>query len=296
MFRTLTLALILFACPLSAENITVETYRGPVEVQISPEKIAVFDIAALDSLAALGIKPDGVVSPTYVDYLDAATDDALTIGNLFEPDYEALAAMAPDLIIAGGRSYDAVPDLAKVAPTIDMTIWEDVVGQGLDRLAAFGRIFGKEAEAAALTATFNAKLAKTRSVLEGQGKALIVMAVGPKVSAYGAGSRFGWLHTSLDLPEAVVGVEAATHGEAISFEFIRDANPDILLVIDRMAAIGQDGVRAQTTLDNALVHETNAWKSGKVIYLDSAPLYIAGGGIQSMSLMLDQIAAAVSGD
>ncbi len=87
-------------------------------------------------------------------------------------------------------------------------------------------------------------------------------------------------------------MEQATHGEAISFEFIRDANPDILIVVDRLAAIGRDGERAQTTLDNALVHETTAWKTGKVIYLNSAPLYIASGGIQSMTMTLDEITTA----
>jgi len=89
-------------------------------------------------------------------------------------------------------------------------------------------------------------------------------------------------------------LQKANHGEAVSFEFIRDANPDILLVIDRMAAIGQEGEGAQATLDNALVHETTAWKTGQVVFLSSAPIYIAGGGIQSMNLTLDEINAAVS--
>eukprot|EP00581_Thalassiosira_minuscula_P020469 CAMPEP_0184439166 /NCGR_PEP_ID=MMETSP0738-20130409/695511_1 /TAXON_ID=385413 /ORGANISM="Thalassiosira miniscula, Strain CCMP1093" /LENGTH=40 /DNA_ID= /DNA_START= /DNA_END= /DNA_ORIENTATION= len=40
-----------------------------------------------------------------------------------------------------------------------MTIWEDTVGQGLDRLAAYGTIFDKEAEADALKAAFMDKLA-----------------------------------------------------------------------------------------------------------------------------------------
>lgn len=162
-------------------------------------------------------------------------------------------------------------------------------------MEAYGKIFGKEAEAAVLIDAFSAKLEAARTVLADQGgRALIVMTNGPKVSAYGAGGRFAWLHTALDLPEAVEGVDQSTHGEAISFEFIRAANPpDILIVVDRQAAIGGgEGEPAAATLDNALVHETAAWKTGRVIYLDSAPpFYIAGGGIQSMSHTLDQITA-----
>lgn len=102
------------------------------------------------------------------------------------------------------------------------------------------------------------------------------------------------MHTAIELPEAVADVEKATHGEAISFEFIRDADPDVLIVIDRLSAIGREGEAAAATLDNALVQETNAWKNGKVIYLDSAPIYIAGGGIQSLMGTLDQLISGFS--
>lgn len=289
MLRALLLSLALVASPALADSVTIETYRGLQDVTQNPERVVVLDIAALDTLDALGVDVAGVVNALYVPYLSAG--DAEVVGTLFEPDYEALAAMAPDLIIAGGRSQEAVPDLVKLAPTIDMTIWEDTLGQGLARLDAYGKIFGKEAEATALATALNTKLAQAKQSVAGQGGALILMTNGPKVSAYGAGGRFGWMHRALDLSEAVDEVEQATHGEAISFEFIKEANPDILIVIDRLAAIGRDSTGAQATLDNALVNETNAWQNGRVVYLDSAATYIANGGIQSINLFLDQIVA-----
>ncbi len=295
MLKSLALSLSVMATLAQAETVSVETYTGIVDVPLAPEKIAVFDVAALDTLAALDVSPDGVVGPIYVTYLDEAKAGAASVGSLFEPDFEAVAAMAPDLIIAGGRSAKVAPDLAKIAPTVDMTIWEDTIGQGLARLDAYGKIFGKEAEAKALSEAFDAKLEATKALVADQGSAMIVMTNGPKVSAYGSGGRFGWLHTALNLSEAVPEVEKTTHGEAISFEFIRDANPDILIVVDRLAAIGREGERAAATLDNELVHQTKAWKNGSVIFLDSGPLYIAGGGIQSMTKTLDQISAAFSG-
>lgn len=294
MLRALLLSLTLLASPVFADRVTVDTYRGPQEVAQDPATVVVFDIAAMDTLDALGVDVSGIVNNLYVPYLDAP--DAQVVGTLFEPDFEALAAMAPDLIIAGGRSHKAVPDLAKLAPTIDMTIWEDTIGQGLARLDAYGRIFGKEAEAAALATALEAKLAQAKNSMAGQGGALILMTNGPKVSAYGAGGRFGWMHRALDLTEAVAEVEQATHGEAISFEFIKDANPDILIVIDRLAAIGRDSTGAKATLDNTLVRETSAWQNGRVVYLDSSATYIANGGIQSINLFLDQIIATFGND
>lgn len=294
MLRSTLFACAIAASPAFAETITVDTYTGPAEVTVNPSRTAVFDIGALDTLDALGVDVSGVVAPLFVDYVADTADGAESVGSLFEPDFEAIAAGGYDLLIAGGRSSRVVPDLAKIAPTIDMTVWEDTVGQGLERLEAYGEIFGKQDEATALRAEFDTALADAKAAVADQGNALIVMTNGPTVSAYGASGRFGWLHTALELPEAVEEVEQATHGEAISFEFIRDANPDILIVVDRAAAIGQDAEAAAATLDNALVRETSAWQSGKVMYLNSAPLYVAGGGIQSMIGTLKEVTAALS--
>ncbi|MEP5759943.1 MAG: siderophore ABC transporter substrate-binding protein [Litoreibacter sp.] len=295
MIKYLGVMCALLTAPVFAKDVQIETYSGSVAVASKPETIAVFDLAALDSLEALGIAVDGVVTPAYLSYLEDAVEGTFSVGSLFEPDFEALNALQPDLIIAGGRSSKQVPELTKFAPTVDMTIWEDTVGQGLARLHAYGEIFDKEAEANALRTEFEAKLTTLKAASADTGSALILMTNGPKVSAYGAAGRFGWLHQVLGLPETVDEVEQSTHGEAISFEFIKDANPDVLLVIDRLAAIGTEGENAKTTLDNALVRETTAWKTGNIIYLSSAPIYIAGGGIQSMNITLDELLAVFSG-
>lgn len=294
MLRTIVFSIALSATSLCADTVEIETYRGPVDIPQDIGKIAVFDLSAFDTLTALNVEVDGLVSPVYLPYLEQAAVGTTPVGSLFEPDYEAVFALQPDLIIAGGRSSQHVDELARIAPTADMTIWEDTVGQGLARLASYGALFDKAAEAGALADTFQDKLNRAKAALAGKGTALIVLTNGPKISAYGAGGRFGWLHSALDLPEAVPSVEQSTHGEAISFEFIREVNPDIILAIDRLAAVGQDGDSAQATLDNALVRETKAWKTGSVIYLSSAPIYIAGGGIQSMNVTLDEILASMS--
>ncbi|TIW39052.1 MAG: iron ABC transporter substrate-binding protein, partial [Mesorhizobium sp.] len=92
----------------------------------------------------------------------------------------------------------------------------------------------------------------------------------------------------------VEDVEAATHGEAISFEFLRDANPDWLIVLDRAAAIGSGEQNARATLDNELAAETTAWKKGQVVYMPAADFYIAAGGVQSTMRVLEAIRDAFS--
>ncbi|WP_195818670.1 siderophore ABC transporter substrate-binding protein [Roseobacter sp. MH60115] len=276
----------------TAAEVTVETATGEMTVAAPPERIVALDIAAIDTLDALDVPVAGVPAPVYVGYLQDAAAQATQVGSLFEPDFEAIANLAPDLIIAGGRSSTQVAPLSEIAPTLDMTIWgDDHIAQALARLEAYGELTGTEEKAAKLADAFADKLEKTRTSITGRGDALIVMTNGPKISAYGAGSRFGWLHRGLDLPEAAPGVDAQTHGEAISFEFIAQADPDWLIVIDRASALGQTSAAASATLDNALVAGTTAWRSGQVIHLNAANVYIAGGGIQSMMETLDRMRA-----
>ncbi|MDA5558602.1 siderophore ABC transporter substrate-binding protein [Shimia sp. MMG029] len=285
MLRAFVAALALSASVVQAAEI--ETAGGKVTVENVPAKIAVFDIAAIDTLTALEVPVAGAPEKLFVDYLSEVSASAETIGNIFEPDFEAVNALQPDLIIVGGRSSSQGQALTDFGQVIDMTIWKDTVGEGLARLEAYGELYGKQEEAAALKADFEAKLAATKAAVADQGTALVLLTNGPKISAYGSAGRFGWIHKALGLPEAVADVEQATHGEAVSFEFIKDANPDILIVIDRLAAIGRPGDAAAATLDNALVAQTNAWKNGKVVYLNAADVYVAGGGIQSMNRTLD---------
>ena len=281
-------AAALSALPASAMDIA--TARGPVAIEATPKTIAVYDVAAIDTLTRLGIRPAGLPDKLYLPELEPVKEGATVVGTLFEPDLEALSALAPDLIIVGSRSSTKADVTAKVAPTIDMTIdGDDLFDQAKQRLAAYGELFGKTAEAKAAAEELDAKLAAAKAAVAGKGKALIVMANGPKVSTYGPGSRFGWVHASLDLPAAVNEIETATHGEAVSFEFIRQANPDWLLVLDRAAAVGSNEQAAKVTLDNELVAETTAWKKGQVIYLPAPDFYIAAGGVQSLERVLTTI-------
>ncbi|NVO56740.1 siderophore ABC transporter substrate-binding protein [Rhodobacteraceae bacterium B1Z28] len=274
-----------------AETLEIDTYRGPANVSGQPGTIAVFDVAAADTINALGVPIAGTVDGLYVEYLDDVARNAVDLGTFWEPDFEGVHALAPDLIVVGSRSSDQLDNMAKIAPSIDMTIDADLVGDAMARLRDYGRIFGKSDEAAALEQAFQDRLEQAISAAQGRGDVLIVMTNGPKISAYGGGGRFGWLHKDVGLPEAAPEISAAIHGEAISFEFVRDTDPDWLIVVDRLAAIGQPGDNAKATLDNALVQQTKAWQTGQVIYLNAADIYVAGGGIQSMMRTLDRLIA-----
>ncbi|WP_095590658.1 siderophore ABC transporter substrate-binding protein [Actibacterium ureilyticum] len=287
--------IVALAATATFAEITVTTATGAVTLAAPPQTVAAYDVAAIDTMTALDIAVTGAPATLYVSYLDSVAQDAAPVGTLFEPDYEKLAILAPDLIVVGSRSSELADPLSRVAPVIDMSIaGTGILDQTRARIAAFGTLFGKEDRATALAATLDQKLGDARAAVHGKGNALIVLTNGNKISAFGEGSRFGWLHTDLGLPMAAQGLAAETHGQAISFEFIEQTDPDWLIVIDRGAAIGQEGA-AQATLDNPLVAKTRAAQSGQIVYLDAAPIYVAGGGAMSVMRTLDELTAAVGG-
>lgn len=291
--RTILATAALALSAVAAQAIEIQTATGPIEVAKTPEKIAVFDLAAIDTLDRIGVTMAGLPEKLYVAEFERLKQGSEAVGDIFEPNLEALSALAPDLIILGGRSSTKVEAVSQVAQTIDMTLYgEDLIAQAKERLSTYGALFGKEKEAKKAAAEFDAKIAGAKAAIAGKGEGLIIMTNGPKVTAYGPGSRFGWVHAALDLPAAVSDVEAANHGEAVSFEFIAKANPDWLLVLDRAAAIGSGDQAAKATLDNELVAKTTAWQKGQVIYLPSAEFYIAAGGIQSTERVLSVITEA----
>ncbi|PSJ62634.1 siderophore ABC transporter substrate-binding protein [Kumtagia ephedrae] len=284
----LVAAMVFAAVPANA--VEIDTARGPATIDGVPATVAVYDIAAIDTLLALGVVPAGIPDKLYLPELAPLAEKAEVVGTLFEPDLEALNALEPDLVIVGGRSSTKVKATAQVAPTIDMTVTgDDLLAEAKARVAAYGAVFGKTEEAEAAAAELDAAIDAVRQAAKGKGRALIVMTNGPKVTAYGPGSRFGWVHKTLGVEPAVEDVEAASHGEAVSFEFIAKANPDWLLVLDRAAAIGTGEQNARATLDNELIAGTTAWKKGQVIYLPAADFYIAAGGLQATRRVLSAI-------
>jgi len=281
--------------PLQAEELTITHAQGETKVAANPQSVLVFDYAALDTLDALGIKVTGVPGSNLPPFLSQyQSDDYLKIGSLFEPDYEAVAAANADLAIVAGRSSSAYEQLSAILPTVDLSNgWDDFTGAVKTNSKIMGEIFGKQAEIDTMIADFDNSVADFKAEAPKLGTALVVLTNGGKVTAYGPGSRFGLVFDTLGLAPAVADVEAATHGEAISFEFILEANPDWLIVIDRDAATGTASGAAEQVLDNELIHQTKAWQNKQIVYVDPVRWYIVNGGLRNMHIMVDELKSAM---
>lgn len=285
------------ATSVQASDVQLTTPSGVVSVPQHPERVLSFDISVLDTLTALDVSVVGLVDPIYIPALESLNDGTKpNIGTLFEPNFEQVFALKPDLIITGPRTMQQVDALAKIAPTVDMSPFSDDIETVVKtQTTELGALFGKQDKAAELIDQLHTSLEELRGLTAGAGKGLIVMTNGPKISVFGPGSRFGWVHETFGVEPLFEEVEAQTHGEAISFEFLHDANPDWMIIFDRTRATQSDGPIANETLDNELVAQTTAMQKGQVIYVHPADFYIATNGVRSLQDTVDQFIAAYSG-
>nr|WP_084032773.1 siderophore ABC transporter substrate-binding protein [Chelativorans sp. J32] len=302
MKHTMVLAGLAFALASAlssakAEDIVVQHAQGETTVTANPEKVLVFDLASLDTLDALGVEVDGVPTGTKPEHLAKYNSDEFAkIGTLFEPDYEAVNAAEPDLIIVGGRSAAKYSELAKLAPTIDLTIdQKNYLGSMRKNVETLARIFGKEAEAEKQLKELDDAIGDLKQASKDAGRVLVVLTTGGRMSAHGPGGRFGIIYGEFGFTPAREGLETSTHGQAISNEFIMETNPNWLFVLDRDAAIGQEGQSAAQLLDNELVGQTTAWQKEQVLYLNAPNWYLVGGGLTAMQMNVEQISKAISG-
>ena len=280
----------------AADGVSVTHAQGSTTVPATPEKVVVFDLGALATLDELGVQVIGVpVVENLPDRLAKYAGDGYTkVGSLFEPDYEKVNSLNPDLIVVAGRSSAAYPELAKIAPTVDLTVDSTrFLPSFRERTEALGTIFGKQADVKQRLDAIDASASDVKAAA-GDRTGLIVLTTGGKLSAHGAGGRFGIIHDALGVKPAADGLSTDTHGQAISAEFIAKTDPDLLYVVDRDSAIGESGKAAKQVLDNKLVNGSKAAKGDKIVYLDPFTWYLAPTALSSVEGMVKAVGDSLS--
>ncbi|MEX5298634.1 siderophore ABC transporter substrate-binding protein [Kocuria sp. CPCC 205292] len=278
----------------SAETVSVEHAQGTTDVTVDPENVITFDLGVLDSLQALdedvqGLPKSGSLPEQFSEY---RSDEYVNAGSMKEPDLEAVAAAAPDLIIISGRTADFYDQLAEIAPTVDLSLDQaDALNSFTEQSRTLGEIFGKETEVEEKLTAVEEQVAETKARTAEAGTAMFLLTNAGEVNAYGPNSRFGNIVFDLLGFESAADVQAeGTHGEAVSFEAIADANPDRIFVLDRDTAIGQSGGEAaQQVLDNELVNGTTAAQQDQITYVDSASWYLVGLGLNNFPAMIAEV-------
>lgn len=277
----------------SAENISITHTLGSTTMVKNPQRVVALDFASLETLTELGIPVIGMPKLNIPQHLLQYKDDASVadLGTLKEVDYEKLNELNPDVIFMSARLQNDYPEISKIAPAVYAEIdYKDYMNSIEKNLGIFGEIFDQKDATDKVLSDIREKINSVNEKMkDSDKKALIVLHNNGKFSAYGKGSRFGIIHDVLGVKEAVENLEVARHGQAVSNEFIQEANPDYLFIIDRSAVIDHEATNKEA-IENKLIQQTNAYKNGKIIYLNPEIWYMSGGGITSINKMIDEVA------
>jgi len=278
-----------------SKEVTFTHEYGEVTIEKNPEKVVVFDFGILDALDALGVEVAGLPQAIVPESLEKYKGSEYTnVGSLKEPDFEAIHELQPDVIFISGRQAELYDQFAEIAPTIFVDVdYANYIPSLEENFNLVAELFEKEDVLETKMEELQASIDEVnKEASASESKALILLANEGKVSAYGPGSRYGFVHDAFGFKAVDENLEVSQHGQSITFEYILEKNPDVIFVIDRSAAIGGE-VGAKETIENELVKKTNAYKNGKIIYLDAVNWYIAGNGITSTQAMTEEVKAAL---
>lgn len=286
------------------ENVMIKSFNGNkeevnLEVPYDPERIAVLDMASLDILDNLGMG-DRVVgsASTSLEYLTDYVDneEVANLGTIKEADLEAVMECDPDVIFIGGRlasSYDA---LSEIAPVVFLSTDSElgIVKSVTKNAETIASMFGLEDEVSKKIEGFDERIEALKKTAEGK-TALVGMTTSGSFNLMGNDGRCSIVGREVGFENLTAAESTSTHGNEASFETVVEKNPDYIFVMDRDSAIGADGAQtAKEIVENELVMGTDAYKNGRIIYLEHpAVWYTAEGGITALNIMLSDLENAL---
>lgn len=277
-----------------SENQTMEIEHklGKSIVPKNPKRTVVLDIGALETMKELDLNPIGIPKKFLPEYLNDLKDNQKIsdVGSVIEPDFEAIAALNPDLILMSTRQERFFEELNEIAPTVFIgTDNKNYIPSFEQNVKLIAKIFEKEALAQTKLDSLNAKIANAQKKFnENPNKGLFLIFNNGKFSAFGKGSRFGFIHDVMNIKPILDLQDESVHGQRVSNELIAEANPDYLFIVDRNAAV-LGKTSSKNEVENQLIKQTKAFKNGKIFYLDPNVWFISGGGLTSVDLMVDDV-------
>lgn len=268
------------------EFVEVVDARGTHSVPKNAKSIVVLDSRAFKTLADWGIRPEvapkAVMPKTNPIFSD---DQVKDIGNHREPNLELVAAANPEIIVVGqrfGKYYDELKKLVPNAVVLDLNIdlkgdnpGEQLVKGLKHNTEVLGKIYGKEAQAKELIENFDNEVSKAKALKLDDQKFMGLIVTGGKISysAPKTGRVWGPVFDLLKLtPSLEVKNASSDHkGDDIGVEAIAQSNPDVMLVLDRDAALANAKSLPATDVlkGSAALKETNAIKNNKVFIAPS---------------------------
>jgi iron complex transport system substrate-binding protein len=259
-----------------------------VNLPASPQRIVAMSPTAVELLFAVGVTPVG--RPSSADFPQAA-NAIPNFGTSQQPNFEEIAAMRPDLIIADAVLHkDMVSDLERLgAPVWAVRVngFKDVTA-GLRKVGAItGKTEAGEREAKKLEDQLAGILAKKPATAP---SVILVVAGGPTQLFAGLDNSYTGDILNVLGAKNVLSSESAPQTFRLegfsdySIERIVEKNPDVIVAISP----GRPGITTQAMASSPVYGSLKAVREGRVHEVDPV-VYLQAPGPR-VSLMLDELA------
>jgi iron complex transport system substrate-binding protein len=277
----------------TSETRTVEHLAGATEVPADPQRIVTTtDQNALLPLLELGVRPvgsaglldtDGSTSFRRTEGFD--TSGITFTGPYGEPNLEKVLSLAPDLVVGYDGDASYYEDLAALAPTVLVQVFDRPLTDGLEQ---FAEVVGREEQAAELRAAYETRIADLRDGLGDRldSLSLTVVEAGDPGTFYRSdvGQAMGTVVD--DLGVLRVDAQAEDTGEeATSLERLGDRSADVVLVVDYSGEQSEPDVGTTALLDSPLYQRLPAVRAEQGHVVDGTQ--VVGAAWARMDAFLD---------
>lgn len=260
------------------------------------ERVVSFDYGSVDTLDALGLGDNIIALPKQglPDYLSQYAGEAYTdAGGMKSPDVEAIREASPTLILITGRQNAQRETFEELAPVMDTSLsGDDYLAAFEDNVTRLAERFDATAQAESALKTLHKKIDEAHQRVEDA--PTVLMATHNQGNLMLNTHPVAYEVLGLSQPEIPDSVPSETRGERtftrLSPEAIAEIGPDVLLIVDRSAAIGDEAADAEALRQS--LADAGA-KDVRLEVLTPKLWYLSGGGLQSLSLQIDEIVHAL---
>ncbi|WP_017615979.1 ABC transporter substrate-binding protein [Nocardiopsis salina] len=247
---------------------TLEDATGEVEVPERAERIVALDSLVIDTCVALGAPLVGAAEAGSVStlpaYLGEGVEGVETVGNIAEPNIEAIGALEPDLILGTElRHEDLHEQLSAMAATFFVA--EPAIGWQ-DNVLAIGRALGQDDRAEEVLGSLLAEAADAGQEVGAEGTTVHVLRhVDNGVRLHGPDTFSGSLLREMGFSVPDMDWDDNDMAE-LSFENLDRIDADVVFVTD------------DTDLDDELLSGVPAVAEGNAYGVDDRT-WISGIGV-----------------
>ncbi|MET0326736.1 MAG: ABC transporter substrate-binding protein, partial [Ilumatobacteraceae bacterium] len=292
---------------------TVEHAMGTTEIPAAPQRVVTLDMSFVDAALALDSPivgytryqdPDGSLPAYFGDALTTLAADATYMGDLLEPNIEAIAAAQPDLILTSKVRHEAIYDqLSAIAPTI----MSESAGAGWkDNIRLTASVLGKEATAEEVIVAYETRAAAVGAAVNEAADnptiSVVRFAALDKFRLYQRASFSGVVldDAGLARPANQQSTEPATFITEVSFEELAeaDAGADVLFY----TIFGnEDPADEQANGGRSAIEANPLWAALPTVQADTAhemsdETWMSAVGMYGAQAILDDLAATFGVD